>query len=282
VEADGHDNSEGLIEQPDSADAAGELGPNDAGRLRIDSRRALVQLVKGPYIMRDLHPRLWSFLEVDEAAIRRSLGDLFLELVIHREAGVAFARNFDTDVPGTSFFRATPLTLIDTALVLFLRLHLLQATPSRAFIGADEIIDQLKVYGSAARTDPSLTVKRIRASIEKMKKVSLLLPAGEEDRFEVSPVLGIVFDAAEVRAVRAELERLIGVSPAGVDEREQGPGDVLVTAASLKPGTDGDSRADPPTAGEWSTVSRSAGRGGGNRADVDTEDELETEAEAEL
>ncbi|MDR1266239.1 MAG: DUF4194 domain-containing protein, partial [Propionibacteriaceae bacterium] len=171
------------------SETVGLFGPNDRGTLRADTRRALVQLVRGPYIMRQRHAHLWAALERDESAIRQALGNLFLELVIERDAGLAFARNLETDEDVPKVIRSTPLTLIDTALVLFLRDQLLRGETERVFVGRDEIDDQLDVYGAAAGLDAVGLARRINASVDKLKNNNILLRAAEEGRFEISPVL---------------------------------------------------------------------------------------------
>lgn len=196
---------------PEGPDDRRRLTASDHGRLPEGTRRVLVQLLSGPYVMRDGHPKLWPSLLADEAAVRERLGDLFCELVLDREAGLAYVRSMASegaDLPRT--IRSTPLTLIDTALVLHLRSLLLRAEAStgRVFVGRDEIDEHLAVYRSAAGTDQATFAKRVNASVSKMKANSVLLGTGEDDRFEVSPILGLVFDADEVLAVTAELRRL--------------------------------------------------------------------------
>ena len=197
---------------PPPPDAPGALTDDDHGRLPDGTRRALVQLLRGPYVNRARHPRLWPSLMTDEAAIRERLGDLFLDRVLDREAGLAFVRNMtsaEADLPRV--IRSTPLTLIDTVLVLFLRDRLLRAAASdrRVFVGRDEIDDHAAVYRTASLTDPATFAKRVNASVEKLKGSSVLLGTGEEERYEVSPILGMVFDADEVVAVTAELRSLV-------------------------------------------------------------------------
>lgn len=210
------------------ADAGGRhrLAENDHGRLPEATRRVLVQLLSGPYVMRERHPLLWPALLRDEDAVRERLGDLFLVLVLDREVGLAYVKALTSPtqaLPRT--LRSTPLTLIDTALVLHLRGLLLRAEASatRVFVGRDEIDDHLGVYRSATGTDPVTFAKRVNASVMKMKNNSVLLGTGEEERFEISPILGLVFDADEVIAVTAELRRLVTGVPGGEaadDERE--------------------------------------------------------------
>ena len=76
-------------------------------------------------------------------------------------------------------------------------------------MGRDEIEDQLRSYQRLVATDKKGFADRITASINKMTKNSVLLTAGTEDRWEISPVLALVFGADEVAAVTADLSRLV-------------------------------------------------------------------------
>ena len=100
----------------------------DTGRLPLDARRALCQLLIGPSIDQLRHAKLWPALIRSEAAIRSSLADLFLELVLDRDSGVAFTRQADTeDVDAPVLLRTSPLTFIDSVLLLYLRQQLAEA-----------------------------------------------------------------------------------------------------------------------------------------------------------
>ena len=67
-------------------------------------------------------------------------------------------------------------------------------------------------YRRADLTDKKGFDDRIGASINKMKKNSVLLPTEDDDRWEVSPVLGLVFTADEVAIVTVELQRLVATA----------------------------------------------------------------------
>ena len=77
------------------------------------------------------------------------------------------------------------------------------------FVGRDEIDDATSVYRTASGTDAVGFARRVNASVEKLKNANVLLGTGEEERYEVSPILGMVFDADEVLAVTAELRALV-------------------------------------------------------------------------
>ncbi len=183
----------------------------DHGELAPATRRVLLALIRGPYLRAASGDgRLWGALIRDEAVVRARLADVYLDLVLDVDGGLAFVRNLAVeDAP--KVVRTHPLTLLDTALLLFLRRRLLaqQGSDVRAFVGRDEIEDQLRSYRRADVTDKKGFDDRVGASINKMKKNSVLLATDDDERWEVSPVLALVFGADEVAAVTGELERLV-------------------------------------------------------------------------
>ncbi|MBT2519797.1 DUF4194 domain-containing protein [Arthrobacter sp. ISL-28] len=185
------------------------LWDGDKGTLREPSRRVLVQLLRGPYLSASRHGNLWTALLSDEDAVRSSLADLFLDLVTDHAAQVAFVRNTSADVDAPKVMRTATLTFLDTALLLHLRQTLLQESGGRkTIVGADEVTDQLQVYRGKDNADIAGFSKRINSSWQKMVKYGLLAATSTEGRFEVSPVLRLVFGAEEIAAVQAEYRRL--------------------------------------------------------------------------
>ena len=190
--------------------AGSALWAGDTGSMRAPSRRALVQLLRGPYLSADRHGNLWSALLNDEAPIRSRLADLYLDLVVDTAAQVAFVRTVDSvaaDAPRV--VRSATLTFMDTAMLLHLRHQLLSAGGTeRVIVGQDEVTDQLGVYRSEHNADPAGYTKRINASWTKLVKYGILAPTSTEGRFEISPVLRLVFGAEQIAAVQAEYTRL--------------------------------------------------------------------------
>lgn len=181
----------------------------DHGELSPSTRRVLLQLIRGPYLRAQAKPNLWSALIRDEAVVRSRLADLYLDLVVDTDAQVAFVRNLELeDAPRV--VRSNPLTVLDTVLVLFLRRKLLasQSTELRCIVGRDEIEDQLRSYRRAETTDQTGFDKRIAASVNKMRDYAVLLTTEDDDRWEISPVLALIFGADEVAVVTEELTRL--------------------------------------------------------------------------
>lgn len=181
------------------------LYQGDSGELSLDARRVLVQLLAGPSLDGQRHSKLWPILIRDEAAIRSRLSELFLQLVIDRDLQVAFTRQAETgDLEVPRLLRRANLTFLDSILLLHLRQRLTQAEAhgDRAVISTDEIVEFLGVYEQAGNTDRALFEKRIHASIEKIKKHSILRKIrSSEDRFEISPTLKLLFSAEEIQAL---------------------------------------------------------------------------------
>lgn len=202
------------------------LFPGDPGVLPEETRRVLLQLLRGPYVLERTHPRAWAVLLRDEAAVRSRLADLFVDLVVDLDLGVAFVRNFEGDgLELPRVLRSIAVTLIDTALLLHLREALLRSgDPSRrVFVGHDEMSEWLAAYRPVTSTDVVTFGKRVSASIQKMKDHSIILSTPEEHRFEISPVLALVFGVDEVVAVTRAIRALAGV-PDGDDDPD-GAGD---------------------------------------------------------
>ncbi len=185
--------------------SAQALYHGDSGELSLDARRVLVQLLAGPSLDGQRHSKLWPILIRDEAAIRSRLSELFLQLVIDRDLQVAFTRQADTgDLEVPLLLRRANLTFLDSILLLHLRQRLTQAEAhgDRSVISTDEIVEFLSVYEQAGNTDRALFEKRIHASIEKIKKHSILRKIrSSDDRFEISPTLKLLFSAEEIGAL---------------------------------------------------------------------------------
>lgn len=205
------DDRAAAVAAPDGA-VAGDASPaqlftGDTGALRLDTRRVIVQLLLGPALDARRHSRLWPVLVRDEAAVRSRLHELFLDLVIDREQQVAFTRQVvspELELP--VLLRRTPLTLLDSALLLFLRQRLTesQAQLERAVVSAQEIAEHLSMFQRETSTDHARYTKQVQHAIDNAVKYSLLRKLrNADDRFEVSPTLKLLFSAEEIQALQA-------------------------------------------------------------------------------
>ncbi len=177
----------------------------DTGQLAVESRRVLVQLLLGPALDFRRQSRLWPVLLRDEEVIRSRLHELFLELVVDREQQIAFTRQVASehlDVP--VLLRKAPLTFLESALLLHLRSRLTQADAQgdRAVVSLQEMLEHLSVFEREKNPDRARFERQMTNAVEKAKKLSLLQRIrGDDERFEVSPTLKLLFPAEEIQAL---------------------------------------------------------------------------------
>lgn len=186
------------------------LWPGDTGVIGEHARRALVELIKGPYLSGVKAPALWSGLLADEASIRSRLHEMFLDLIVDRVGEFAFVRNVnpaELKVPST--VRSAALTFLDTAMLLLLRQMLLTGEGGgRVIVGQEEVFEQLRVYRTADRDETDFN-KRLNATWLKMKNTLRVIHlAGSDDRAEISPVLRLIVDADQIAAISGEYRRI--------------------------------------------------------------------------
>ena len=197
-------------ESPDDAPLDSmHLWQGDAGTLPYDARTALLRLVKGPYISETADGQLWRALLNYADTIRSRLADLFLDLCIDAEAGVAFAKNVSAD-EGDFPKAATSyaMTMLDTIMVLILRKELLTSGSTRVFVGQADLFTQMGQYRTIDKIDQAAFLKKLEASWGRLVKQRILIKSDVEGRFEISPVLKLVFGAEEAEAVLLEYQQM--------------------------------------------------------------------------
>lgn len=187
------------------------LWVGDRGALGENSRRALLELLKGPYLSGRRRPQLWQALVADESAVRSRLHELFLDLVIDHTDEFAFTRKVNTaELQVPAALRSEALTFLDTAMLLVLRQHLLMAVGERrVIVGQAEVYEQLSVYRQG---DASGWTRRLNSSWTKMLNKFNVLHTVAEDRAEISPVLKMMIGPDQARAF-TELYRSLALAP---------------------------------------------------------------------
>jgi hypothetical protein len=205
------DNVAQFASDSNDSDCSGEnpttdkLFEGDCSTLPLDTRRALMQLLSGPFISASKHSKIWAAMLRDEPILRSRLSELFLDIVVDREQQVAFIRQAQVNgIEVPTLLRRSQLTFIDSALILDLRKKLAHADArnERAVVSEQELVDALLVFERVASTDRAGFQKRVSASIVKMKKNNILhLIRNTKDRFEISPTLKLLFSAAEIKAL---------------------------------------------------------------------------------
>ncbi len=185
----------------------------DTGNLRLDTRRCLVSLLNGPSVDGRRQAGLWSVLLRDREVIQTYLHNIFLDLVVDNAQQVAFIRQVpdesETDIP--ILLRRHQLTLVESALVLFLRQRLTEADSAneRAVVSNEEMVEHLALFDQARNTDLARFDRQCDGAIKKCKTLNLIRPIRSSvARFEVSPTLKLLFNAEDIQALTAAYEAL--------------------------------------------------------------------------
>ena len=193
-----------------------------------DARRVLVHLMRQGSVMASQKPKLFEQLCRYELPIRKHLSEVYLQLVLDQKSGVAFLASTasehvgnaedegledeaaDSDESATLIPKRT-LSLFDTLILLVLRKHY----QDRESAGEQKItsdIERLESYLTPflpitdhASKDRKKLLVRVK---EMVKRKVLSTIRGEEDRYEITPIIRYVVNAGFLETMLAEYTAL--------------------------------------------------------------------------
>ena len=191
------------------------LYDGDTGTLTGPQRRALAELIRGPYVSSIKSPEVFQTVSGSREVLAQQLDNLFLTLIVDDDAGVAYTKAWEVDVPDKrAMLRKTSLTFMDTVIILHLRRELVSTSPTeRTIVNEDEVFEATVPYQGKSTTDKSNPRKQFIASWNKMKRNSIVIDTPTEGRYEVSPVLRIIFSGEEIAAITESFRTLLEQQP---------------------------------------------------------------------
>lgn len=234
-------------DQPVESDGLGLITENvrsSDSDMPHDARRVLVHLMRQGSVMASQKPKLFEQLCRYELAIRKHLSEVYLQLVLDQKSGVAFVASIasehvgnveddgledeaaDSDESATLIPKRT-LSLFDTLILLVLRKHYQE----RESAGEQKItidIERLESYLTPflpitdhASKDRKKLLVRVK---EMVKRKVLSTIRGEEDRYEITPIIRYVVNAGFLETMLAEYtalahEQLNETDLAGSDQK---------------------------------------------------------------
>ena len=192
-----------------------------------EARRVLVYLMRQGAIIAAQKGKLYEALCRHHGVIRRHLAEVYLRLVLDERAGLGFVARFDSDDEASdesdsendndstdsfvSLITRRTLSLYDTLLLLVLRRHYQE----REAAGEQKItvdIERLESYLTPflpLTNHASADRRKLNGAVKNMKDRKLLAPLrGSDDRFEITPLIRYVVDAAFLETMLAEYQRL--------------------------------------------------------------------------
>lgn len=202
---------------------------DDTTDMPHEARRVLVYLMRQGAVIAAQKPKLFEAICRYEPLVRRHLSEVYLRLTLDRKAGVAFVARYEEDATDAeaeaneefvSLISKRTLSLYDTLLLLVLRRHYQER----------ESAGEQKVTVDVERLESSLTPflplthharadrKKLNAAIQKLiQRKVLAATRSSEDRYEITPIIRYVVDAAFLESMLGEYLRLAGESDIVID-----------------------------------------------------------------
>jgi hypothetical protein len=210
-------------EQEESSSLA--LFEGDEGRLTVQERTAVVTLLKNRFITASSHPKVWTVLRCNPRTIRSSLNDLFLELVVDRNAEVAYKRQVAPEAadrfPTLLHDRAWQRE--ETIVLVFARARYRSeksAGAERVFVEREDLLDYVADHRSDRATDVAGDLQRAQRAIDSIVRAGVLVGAVGGPRLEISPAIEVMLPMSRLREL-LEWLRTQSVVHRGDEARDQ-------------------------------------------------------------
>lgn len=202
------------VEEANSQNLGAETSTN--GRLVADARRVLVRLLKQGVILAANKSKLFDIVCRYENEIRDYLADIYLRLELDKKSGVAFVKQIDEtdtqeDGEVVSLISRRTLSLYDTLLLLVLRKFYRErenSGESRIIIDIERIEANLTPFlplTNSSRSDR----RKLSAAVKKMSEKHILTSVrGNDERFEITPIIRYVVNAQFLENLLSEYQKL--------------------------------------------------------------------------
>jgi hypothetical protein len=182
--------------------------PGDTGTLPVEVRQTLVRLLTERYVSATRQPGLWRTLLAHQGLLESRLHDLFVQLVVDRERGLAYKRQVReaaAEVP--VLLRDTPYTRTETVILVYLRAEYQREHG----VGGDEVRVDLESIEEAVLsflpsgdTNRGGRQKEVRGALARLVRDGLLTEESE-GRYRVLPVIEVVMSVPRLEGLVAWL-----------------------------------------------------------------------------
>ncbi len=210
-----------------SGDENHALFEGDLGQLAVEVRRALVAVLKKRYVSAERDPDVWRVLLENRVALDTRLNDMFLQLVVDRDYGVAYKRQAMPDGGGTfpTLLHNAAYSREQTILMVHLRGVFRSGTSDGAeavFVDSKELIDEVANYLPTRTTNKVDADRAAERAVEALLKSDILLQTPEPGRYRISPIIEVLLPVGRLQELAESLSQL-GTAP-GTNPEEHSSG----------------------------------------------------------
>lgn len=193
------------------------LFEGDLGQLTAEVRRALVVILKKRYVSAERDPDLWRILMENRAALESRLNDMFLQLAVDRDYGVAYKRQAVPDGGGTfpTLLHNVPYSREQTILMVHLRGVFRSGLSDGAeavFVDSQELIDEVANYLPEGTTNKVDADRAAQRAVEALYKSEILLPTPEPGRYRISPIIEVLLPVGRLQELAESLSQFWAAS----------------------------------------------------------------------
>ncbi|OAI10565.1 hypothetical protein A1332_23735 [Methylomonas methanica] len=198
------------------------------GSMPPEARRALVSLFRQGVILASQKSNLFDSICRYQDAIRNHLADVYLKLILDQRAGVAFIAGLDEsdgeNEETVSLITRRTLSLYDTFLLLVLRKHYQERETTgeqKIIIDVEKIEANLSPFLSLTNSSKS-DRRQLDAALKKMTERHILSSVrGNDDRFEITPIIRYVVNAEFLESMLLEYQQLAREAGLNTDLQEK-------------------------------------------------------------
>lgn len=218
---------ESPLEAADEPAATQQAQGQADSEMPVEARRAMVLLLRQGVVMASQKRLAYDALCLHETAITQHLARMFLHLILDRRAGIAILLQPDDALDDTdsdeqySMVNKRTLTLYDTLLLLVLRKYYQEretAGEQRIIIATEQIEALMTPFLPLTQSTRGERRSLSGATKFLLEKRLISTVRGDNDRFEVTPVIRYVVNADFLDRLLAEYQRLAGPDAAAPAE----------------------------------------------------------------
>lgn len=186
------------------------LFEGDLGQLAAEVRRALVVILKRRYVSAERDPDVWRILVENRIALETRLNDMFLQLVVDRDYGVAYKRQAVPDGGGTfpTLLHNAAYSREQTILMVHLRGVFRSGLSDGAeavFVDSQELVDEVANYLPEGTTNKVDADRAAQRAVEALCKSDILLQTPEPGRYRISPIIEVLLPVGRLQELAESL-----------------------------------------------------------------------------
>lgn len=201
----------------------GFLFPGDKGQLAYDARRVLALLLQRRFIEAAEDKWAWDHILKHQNDLESRFHDMFLELVVDREYGVAYktqVRQEELNIP--ILLRDDSYKRAETVLLVYLRSTFRQQVSmghGAAFVDHDELVNHAMSFFASDETNLALRHKEVNQGIDQLAREGILKEASQE-RYRISPIIEVLMPIERIKELTQWVQERVNAGSPEVPQED--------------------------------------------------------------